>query len=292
MMAFNTETPLQEQTIEQAVGGQYVGHGQTPWLSIKCMFNGEAYYEMEEGGRYLVDDNHYLILNQNHPYWIHKPAARPVETFVIFFPPHWANALLYSLVAPIEHLLDSPVAPNEQPIQFVERVYPHDTIVTPQLQKMRALAKNGRIPPTQLEEELHHLLTRMMVAQQNILLNEVEQLAPARQATRLELYRRLHIARDYIHASLSEAITLHDIAQAAALSPHHFLRAFKKVFGQTPHAYLTQLRLQKAKQLLRQTQQPVTDICFAVGFHSLGSFSTLFQRHTGCSPRAFRQQSC
>jgi transcriptional regulator GlxA family with amidase domain len=72
------------------------------------------------------------------------------------------------------------------------------------------------------------------------------------------------------------------------MAPHHFLRTFKLAFHQTPHQYLTHLRLERAQSLLRHTDTPVTDICMDVGFESLGSFSWLFRRECGQSPSAFR----
>jgi AraC-like DNA-binding protein len=80
------------------------------------------------------------------------------------------------------------------------------------------------------------------------------------------------------------------MAQVACLSPNHFLRTFKQVFRQTPHQYLIDVRLIKAKQLLTETNRPITDICMAIGFDSLGSFSTLFRRRTGLSPAQYRKQ--
>jgi AraC-like DNA-binding protein len=67
------------------------------------------------------------------------------------------------------------------------------------------------------------------------------------------------------------------------------LRRFDRTFGSTPHAYLTHLRLERAKQLLSGDELSVTEICGAVGFESLGSFSTLFARRVGESPLRYRQ---
>jgi hypothetical protein len=75
----------------------------------------------------------------------------------------------------------------------------------------------------------------------------------------------------------------------ARLSPWHLLRAFRQTFGETPHNFLTRLRLERAQQLLTVTSRPVTEICFDVGFTSLGSFSSLFRRKVGLSPAEFRR---
>jgi AraC-like DNA-binding protein len=102
--------------------------------------------------------------------------------------------------------------------------------------------------------------------------------------------RKLCQVRDLIRDCLAEDLTLADLSQEADLSAWHFLRAFRTAFGETPHEFLTRLRLERARDLLTVTSRSVTDICFDVGFTSLGSFITLFHRHAGVSPAAFRRQ--
>ncbi len=102
--------------------------------------------------------------------------------------------------------------------------------------------------------------------------------------------RKLCQARDRMRDCLDEEITLADLSGEAGLSAWHFLRAFRDAFGETPHAFRTRLRLARARDLLTVTSRPVTEICFDVGFTSLGSFSTLFRRQVGLSPAAFRRR--
>lgn len=96
--------------------------------------------------------------------------------------------------------------------------------------------------------------------------------------------------RDLIRDCLAEELTLAELSQEAELSTWHFLRAFRAAFGETPHEFLTRIRLERAKELLTVSGRPVTEICFDVGFTSLGSFSTLFHRQVGLSPAAFRRR--
>jgi AraC-like DNA-binding protein len=97
-------------------------------------------------------------------------------------------------------------------------------------------------------------------------------------------------ARDLMRDCFDEALTLEYVSLEAQLSLWHFLRAFRAAFGETPHSFLTRLRVERAKELLIVTSRPVTEVCFDVGFSSLGSFSTLFRRHVGVSPAKFRRQ--
>ena len=86
----------------------------------------------------------------------------------------------------------------------------------------------------------------------------------------------------------ANSVTLQDAAREAHLSPYHFHRSFTLVFNETPHSYLTRLRLERAQTLLIKGL-PVTEVCGAVGFESLGSFSALFRRRFGVPPSKWRR---
>jgi AraC family transcriptional regulator len=137
---------------------------------------------------------------------------------------------------------------------------------------------------------LRLLLARLLVAH-DYAARDITQLTAVRPATRAELYRRLHLARDYILACSHQPLSLDDIARVACLSPNHLLRTFKQLFGQTPHQFLMAQRLQQARRLLLQTDWTITDICLMVGYASLSSFSGLFRQHFHTSPQAYRDQN-
>ena len=100
--------------------------------------------------------------------------------------------------------------------------------------------------------------------------------------------RHLLRAKDAIDARYREPLDVEALARAAHLSPAHFSREFKPTFGETPHPYLLTRRLERAAALLRTTDRSVTEICFAVGLRSVGSFTTSFGRAYGMSPTAYR----
>ena len=147
----------------------------------------------------------------------------------------------------------------------------------------------GKADAGWVRERLHGIIQRLLRVHRGEM-RKTEDLEAARPATREELYRRLHRARDYVAACFDQPVLLQDLARVACLSENHLLRTFRQAFGVTPHQYLTSVRLAEARRLLAANGRTVTDICLAVGFESLGSFSTLFRRQFGISPHRFRRQ--
>ena len=105
---------------------------------------------------------------------------------------------------------------------------------------------------------------------------------------RERLARQLLRARDLVDARYFDELTVADMAAAATMSPSHFSRRFRHTFGESPHQYLLTRRLERAAALLRTSDRSVTDICFAVGWNSVGSFTTSFRRVFGLTPLAYR----
>ena len=108
--------------------------------------------------------------------------------------------------------------------------------------------------------------------------------------TSSDLHIRLWRARHFIDERYAMPLDLEKISREACLSRYHFLRLFRRAFSMTPHQYLIQRRIAKAKELLRLRSLSVTDVCFEVGFESLGSFSSLFRKRVGHTPGAYRRR--
>ena len=94
--------------------------------------------------------------------------------------------------------------------------------------------------------------------------------------------------RAFIDQHYTRELSIAYLARRSGLSPFHFIRAFRKEVGATPHQYLRACRIARARELLVTTPMPVTEICDAIGFQSLGSFSAVFRRLTGETPVAYR----
>ena len=120
-------------------------------------------------------------------------------------------------------------------------------------------------------------------------------------ATQVQKITREQYPKDYLTSQLVQAkrfmdqhfadnICLGHVAQQAFLSKFHFIRLFKSYYGNTPFQYLTAVRIQAAKRLLK-TNQPVWEVCLATGFESVPTFTTLFKRSTGITPARFQRKA-
>src|ERR1700694_266752 len=104
-----------------------------------------------------------------------------------------------------------------------------------------------------------------------------------------ESNRRMLRARDAMDRTYAQQLDIPALARVACVSEAHFIRAFRATFGETPHRYLQRRRVERAMYLLRGTDLDVTDICFDVGFGSLGTFSRTLDRIVGEPPSVYRK---
>jgi AraC-like DNA-binding protein len=102
---------------------------------------------------------------------------------------------------------------------------------------------------------------------------------------------RLRQARDLIDRGYAGPLDLRALAREAGYSPFHFARSFREAYGATPGQYLTRRRVERARELLRLANLTVTEVCYAVGFASLGSFSARFKQQVGASPTVYRDEA-
>jgi AraC-like DNA-binding protein len=110
-------------------------------------------------------------------------------------------------------------------------------------------------------------------------------------AERLRDLRRLRRVRDRIDRDYAQPLDVEALARGAHMSAGHLSREFKLAYGESPYAYLMTRRIERAMALLRRGDLSVTDVCFAVGCQSLGTFSTRFSELVGMSPSAYRRDA-
>lgn len=255
-------------------------------LCVKSVARGVAWYRTHRS-RYLIDTETFLVLNHGQEYSLEIEAGSNTETICPFFQPGFVGHVAACRNTAPDRLLDEPLAAGEDP-GFFERLYSmNHGPVAARLNAMRTRLREPGLCRPWLEDQLYGLAGDLLVLREGVKC-EVATFPGSRPSTRTELYRRLHHARDYMDSCFGENLSVAQVARVACLSPYHFHRAFRQAFGETPMRHLQARRLRAACRLLSATDRPVTTIGQDVGFESLGTFSWLFRKRFGLSPREFR----
>jgi AraC family transcriptional regulator len=254
-------------------------------LSLKTMISGAAFWHTEAGAQ-PVKPSSFLVLNKGTKYTLEMNSRDPSHTFVLFFRNGFVEDVQKCVSSSSGSLLDEPFSKGRG-IPFVEAIHSAgESGVGVALRRVRHVWLSGGSAGT-LEEEFHGVAVELIKLQKDAL--QLADAAPSlRQSTRNELFRRIQRARVLIEDCYLEDLSLEELAAEACLSPYHFHRSFREVYGVTPHQHMQRLRLQEAARFLKETDLPIAAVCAKSGFSSVPSFSTLFRSRFRMSPNRFR----
>ncbi|MBX2874116.1 MAG: AraC family transcriptional regulator [Saprospiraceae bacterium] len=225
----------------------------------------------------------FFLTNASQTYDLEIPAS--AETFNIHFGEQFLEEILESCRFP--QALDQNWRTKTRPYYVYNRLYPQNPQLHQLILGIRAQERTGFIDPLWLEEQLYAILCNILTLSQQDF-TSMEQLPVMKTSSREEIFRRLSLAVDLIYAQFDQPLSLEELAQCALFSKFHFLRLFKVAFGQSPHQFITQVRLQKAKEWLQHTDWPIHLIAHSIGLENTSSFSRLFYQKTGIYPTPFR----
>ena len=257
-------------------------------LSVKCAFHGNECYQSGKRS-YAVNETNYLVLNEGTAYSSYIFSEVPVESFTINFSHDFemeaTNGFMETPGKMLENFEHGPCGK----IEFTEKLYKHDTLVSPFIFKLFSLSLQPH-PEEIFIKELYYRLVENLLLRQKEVHAEIQKVNAGKLSTRTELYRRLHYAKDFIDSCYMTGMTLDKIAGIAHLNAAYFLRQFKNYFRVTPYQYIIQRRLDEARKLLEISDMSVTDVCFSVGYYDLTSFIKLFRKYFRLSPEGYQKQ--
>jgi AraC-like DNA-binding protein len=257
-------------------------------LSVKSVPTGQASWTTDEA-RHELRESSYLVVNDDHAYTIEVDSKEPVETFCVFFARGFVEAAVRAHEGDEEGLLNDPTF--SPPASFREVLQSRDGPVGLALARLRDAvgAPRSRAVTAGVEDALVDLALALS-AEREAATRLHRRVRAVKASTRDEIFRRLCVARDALEGTLDESLPLRELARVSSLSPFHLHRHFRRTFGETPQAYRTRQRLERAAATLRRSSKPVTEVALDAGFASLGSFSSLFKRRFGLSPLRYRLQ--
>lgn len=254
-------------------------------LAVLCAWGGKQEV-LIDGRRVVVDDDTWLAVPAGSPS-IRVRGPETTQALTVLFRPGMPQEVLGALLTPDDRMLD--VAEFEEPaaVPFLPHLQPHDRSVTPVLLFIRRHRDMGLQDPLWYEEQLAFLLERMLMRHRHVV-QRARSVPVRRSTTRREILRRVSLATDFIHSSYDKPLMLGDMARAAFLSRHHFLRLFKHVHEITPHEFLQRKRTSVAARLLRDSGLSVEDVVRQVGFDSRSTLFRAMRRFHGVTPRECR----
>ena len=240
-----------------------------------------------DGETRRIGEGSYFISNRQQPYTLQVEEGSETETFNIHFGEHFAESVLHSLITPTDRILDQGMEKQLTLFSFFNQLHKRDDVFDALIGRIIRSYKEDGFNKLLFEEQLADLLTYHLQQHRHIT-DAVRKLPSVKVATRIQLYKQLSRAMDAIHSCPGEELTLEMLSSAACLSKYHFLRLFRNVYGHSPHQYIQQLRMEKARSLLSRTDAPVSEVADLLGFVNSQSFSRLFFQRMGVSPSRYR----
>lgn len=247
-------------------------------LSIFTNLKGSSFVGTDQTRAKLTEDT-FFVSNADQLYTLE--IDQPVETFNIHIGEKLSEEVLYDCMHEDSYLIDHPEVENKQTPNFYNKLYRK----TP-LFKGIVTQLSTSVSKTE-EQELLGSLVDHLIAQTHQLKKQEQSLNTRKESTRKEILKRLFLATDYIYSHYQNEILLEELSQISCLSKFHFLRVFKSIFRETPHQFITRLRIEKAKEYLKEKSLTVKDVAHKVGFADASSFSRSFKNKVGNYPIQF-----
>jgi AraC family transcriptional regulator len=255
-------------------------------MALLCAWSGRQEVNLESR-RLVVDDDTWLVVPSGAA-TVRIRGTENIQALTILFRRGMPEEVLGSLVTPEDRLLEGGEVDFDAALPFLPNLQMHDRTVTPVLQFISRHRESGLEDALWYEEQLAFLLERMLTRHRQVI-TRLRSVPVRRAATRREIFRRVSLATDFIHSNFEKPLMLSDMARAAYLSRHHFLRLFKHVHDVTPHEYLQRKRTSVAARLLRGSELAVEEIVKQVGFDSRSTLFRAMRRFHGVTPRECRR---
>jgi len=238
------------------------------------------------GAKNLIEGTNSFFISRGSQLAI-RNTGKGAAPALLFFHSRLPDLVQHSLLYGGEVLLEKPFDNLPYDFSWLERVHTdtklHETVYS-LLELGSSCSSFGALHADMV---IRQLFEDLLVKNQQAYRKSLNVQA-VKASTRLEIFRRISTARDWMEAHYNAEMTLEDIGAVAAMNSQHFLRMFKQVYSITPHQYIIDLKLRKAKELLETTPLTISEICQNIGFESVFSFSILFKGRFGLPPSGLR----
>lgn len=255
--------------------------------ALHVVLSGEVDFTLEKRSITLVPGS-FIFLNPDTSYTKKNASQIEANMLTILFEPDYIHEFEGSSL--FKEYLSSECSENfkHREWRLVEFIYPLMSNIKFNVMQLMKLVDNRSVDLRLIVEYLNYTLLDYYEIYESEVIKREASLQFLNGSTKTEILKRLSMARDYMISNYKNRIQLDEIAQAACLSVNHLLRTFKQAYQQSPHQFLTKVRLHQAKYLLRNTDYPVGEIVDIVGFECPSSFIRLFRNSFNMTPGQYR----
>jgi len=242
--------------------------------TLKYVLEGTKYYNFNHQS-IAVSKNQYLILNNNQ---ITTDASKGTKGWSFFLSPELIQDI-YNYHTDEEANLDF--------FEITQRK--SDNSIGVLLDEIiRFFEQNSLLFKYQMDN-LFIRLTEAIVQEQANIEGKFEALSIVKYHTKKELFKLISLTKEYLNDNIRESISLDKISKSIGISKYYLHRIFTEINGSTPLAYLTYIRLERAKHKLQSSKASILEIAMECGFDNISYFSNTFKKHIGCSPTQYRK---
>lgn len=256
-------------------------------LSFKTVLSGEEWYGVNSR-KIAVRPGQFLMLNDDQNYSCQIDTHESVRCLSVFFKKEFASSVFHDTLHGTEILLDDPFNQGKNTLEFFQNLNNIDPELQLQLSGLIAVLDSASYDNTLMDERLVFLL-RHLIQTHKAEAKYAGKVNALKASTQKEVYKRLCIAKDVLHSSYMDNPDLNVLSNIACLSVSQLVIQFKAVFQVTPHQYLSQLKLERAAELLKFTNKPVHEITWLCGFENVSAFCRAFKSAHGVQPLNFRR---
>jgi AraC-like DNA-binding protein len=256
-------------------------------LSIKTVVSGEEWYRVNNR-EIAVRPGQFLMLNDDQEYSCRIDGPGETRIVSVFFRKEFSASVFRDVSCSQDTLLDSPFESEGKTPEFFQTLYNSDLRLQQKLQNLVSALDDCGYDNDRVDESLTFLLHDLFSVHK-MEVHRASRVSAIKPNTKTEIYKRLCIAKDFMHSTFMYKSDLSLMSHTACLSAPQLVRQFKAVFHITPHQYLTQIRLAHAASLLKHSAISVNEITFACGFENTSAFCRSFKKEYSVSPISFRK---
>ncbi len=257
-------------------------------FSIKYVLSGSESYLLN-GKKHTIESGKYLLVNDGQE--VETKPERNSEGISIFLEKELIAEVYASLISTDKKLIEKEVSSNAfLDIEFFESTFSHSDILGTVLQQISQNIRGNKNYKDALTKESYYCIAEKLILSQKQVQDEIGHIERTKKSTREELYKKVRIAKDYIHDTMLSDFNLELLSKNVGLSKYHLIRVFKSTFSMTPYQYHLFCKVERAKALLIYHSHNLEVIAYICGFNDIFSFSKTFKKVVGVTPSKFRQR--